>query len=73
MKRAGGYLSLHRCHASEIHFLNEASIRAHLGLGYRVIRTVTVISVLGWKVYRVVDEEGRAGYEARHAWQVRHI
>jgi GNAT superfamily N-acetyltransferase len=57
----------------EIHFLNEGSIRAHLGLGYRVIRTVTVVSVLGWKVYRVEDEEGRAGYEARHAWRLRHI
>jgi GNAT superfamily N-acetyltransferase len=57
----------------EIHFLNEGSIRAHLGLGYRVIRTVTVVSVLGWKVYRVEDEDGRAGYETRHAWRVQHI
>jgi GNAT superfamily N-acetyltransferase len=57
----------------EIHFLNEASIRAHLGLGYRVIRTVTVVSVLGYKVYRVEDGDGRASYEARHAWRVEHI
>lgn len=57
----------------EIHFLNEASIRAHLGLGYRVIRTVTVVSVLGGKVYRLEDDEGNARYQARHAWRVRHI
>jgi GNAT superfamily N-acetyltransferase len=57
----------------EIHFLNEASIRAHLGLGYRILRTVTVLSVLGAKVYRLEDDEGRISYEARHAWRVRHI
>jgi GNAT superfamily N-acetyltransferase len=57
----------------EIHFLNEASIRAHLGLGYRIIRTVTIVSLLGWKVYRVEDGEGQVTHEARHAWRVPHI
>lgn len=57
----------------EIHFLNQASIRAHLGLGYRVIRTVTVVSVLGWKAYGIEDEEGRTTVQGHHAWRVRHI
>jgi hypothetical protein len=57
----------------EIHFLNEPSIRAHLNLGYRLIRTVTVLSLLGLKVYRIEDGEGRASVEAHHAWRVRHI
>jgi hypothetical protein len=57
----------------EIHFLNEASIRAHLSLGYRVIRTVTLVSVLGLKVYRIEDADGQVTIESRHAWRVRHI
>jgi GNAT superfamily N-acetyltransferase len=57
----------------EIHFLNHGSIRAHLSFGYRVIRTVTVVSVLGWKVYRIERADGPAALETRHAWRVRHI
>jgi hypothetical protein len=57
----------------EIHFLNHASLRAHLRFGYRVIQTVTVVSVLGLKVYRIEDDRGRPGYRVQHAWRVRHI
>jgi GNAT superfamily N-acetyltransferase len=57
----------------EIHFLNHASLRAHLRLGYRVIQTVTVISVLGWKVFRSEDDRGHATLHGHHAWRVRHI
>lgn len=57
----------------EIHFLNQGSIRAHLSFGYRVIRTVTVVSVLGLKTYRIEDDQGRISVETRHAWRVRHI
>jgi len=57
----------------EIHFLNHASLRAHLRFGYRVIQTVTVLSVLGWKVYRIEDDRGHATLQAHHAWRVQHI
>jgi GNAT superfamily N-acetyltransferase len=57
----------------EIHFLNQSSIRAHLGLGHRIIRTVTVVSVLGWKAYALEDECGRTSVQGHHAWRVRHI
>jgi GNAT superfamily N-acetyltransferase len=57
----------------EIHFLNQASIRAHLGLGHRIIRTVTVVSLLGWKAYALEDERGRTSLQGHHAWRVRHI
>jgi GNAT superfamily N-acetyltransferase len=57
----------------EIHFLNEGSIRAHRSFGYRVIRTVTVVSVLGLKAYRIEEDGGKAHLETRHAWRVRHI
>jgi len=57
----------------EIHFLNQASIRAHLNLGYRVIRTVTVVSLLGWKAYGIEDEQGHTTVQGHHAWQVRHL
>jgi hypothetical protein len=57
----------------EIHFLNQGSIRAHLSFGYRIIRTVTVVSVLGLKAYRIDDDQGGMTVEARHAWRVRHI
>jgi hypothetical protein len=57
----------------EIHFLNEPSIRAHLNLGYRIIRTVTVLSLLGLKVYRIQDGDGRVTVDAHHAWRVRHV
>jgi GNAT superfamily N-acetyltransferase len=57
----------------EIHFLNEASIRAHLTFGHRIIRSVTVVSVLGWKTYAIRDERGHTTVEGHHAWRVRHI
>jgi hypothetical protein len=57
----------------EIHFMNQTSIRAHLSFGYRVLRTVTVVSLLGFKVYRVEDDEGHATVETRHAWRVQHV
>ena len=57
----------------EIHFLNHASVRAHLRFGYRVIRTVTVVSVLGWKVFRVEDDGGHATWQTRYAWRVPHL
>lgn len=57
----------------EIHFLNQGSIRAHLSLGYRIVRTVTVVSTLGLKVYRIEDEGGKTTFATRHAWRVRHI
>jgi hypothetical protein len=57
----------------EIHFLNHASVRAHLRFGYRVIHTVTVVSVLGWKVFRIEDDRGQATWQAHHAWRVSHL
>ena len=57
----------------EIHFLNHASVRAHLRFGYRVIQTVTVVSVLGWKVFRIEDDHGHARLHTQHAWRVPHL
>jgi hypothetical protein len=57
----------------EIHFLNTASLRAHLGLGYRVIRTVSVTSILGFRFYRTIDDAGRRRLERRFAWRVQHL
>jgi GNAT superfamily N-acetyltransferase len=57
----------------EIHFLNEASIRSHLTFGHRIIRTVTVLSVLGWKTYAIEDERGHTTIEGHHSWRVPHL
>jgi GNAT superfamily N-acetyltransferase len=74
MLHAASQHPLERPHLyAEIHFLNQASIRAHLGLGYRVIRTVTVVSVLGLKTYAIEDERGHATIESHHSWRVRHL
>jgi hypothetical protein len=57
----------------EIHFLNHPSLRAHLRFGYRIVQTVTLVSVMGLKVYRIEDDHHQVTIKTRHAWRVRHI
>lgn len=57
---------------AEIHFLNEASIRAHESFGYEIIRDVVVLSWLGLKTYVVTDERGRRWLDYRYALKVQH-
>ena len=42
-------------------------------VSYGIARTVTLVSVLGWKTYLIQDEAGRITVAARHAWRVPHI
>jgi len=57
----------------EVHFLNHASIQAHQAFGHRVIQRVTVVSVLGLKVFVIEDGRGHTTVQGHHSWRVRHI
>jgi GNAT superfamily N-acetyltransferase len=57
----------------EIHFLNQPSLRAHQAFGHRILQTVTVVSVLGLKVFALADERGHRTVQTHHTWQVPHL
>ncbi len=56
----------------EIHFLNHHSRRSHERLGFKVIRDVTFVSVLGLKAYVIKDDHGRITLAHRYALRVPH-
>jgi GNAT superfamily N-acetyltransferase len=57
----------------EIHHLNHASLRAHQAFGHRVNQTVTVVSVLGLKVFGSKDPRGNTSVRGHHSFRVRHV
>lgn len=57
---------------AEIHHLNRASIEAHRRFGFRPVREVLVLSILGLKLYFIRDEEGRLSIEHRYALRLDH-
>ncbi len=67
--RDGGVPSLF----GEIHFLNQGSIRAHESLGFRIIRTVTLVSCLTMKTYVVDHPDGHREIEHRRLGRIPHL
>jgi hypothetical protein len=51
---------------SEIHFLNDLSLRSCRRIGWKVIRSIVYFSILGLKVFFIRDEKNRVRMEFKY-------